>query len=158
MSRNGIALVLAGSLAACTATPETFYADKKSIDDLVLCRTLESADKGTNYSFRNDVLAELESRSLDRPKCQKKISEQMDVAVGVVVGAVLLGAAAAAAGGGAPAAPASSFGTDYDHDWDQFYNQYGQLTWRCRGVQTGQFANSYNCLGDAKVDSRWPGK
>ena len=52
----------------------------------------------------------------------------------------------------------SSSNRDYDWDWDQFYDQYYNLVWRCRGIQTGQFADSSNCYYDYKDDDRWPGK
>jgi hypothetical protein len=48
--------------------------------------------------------------------------------------------------------------TDYDWDWDQFYNQYGQLVWACRGVQTAQFAELSHCAYKVQTDLRWPGK
>ena len=71
--------------------------------------------------------------------------------------AALVGAAAYAAarnsGGGAPLAA-----SDYDWDWDAFYNQYGQLVWACRGVQTTQFAEQWHGAGKAQTDYRWPNK
>lgn len=48
--------------------------------------------------------------------------------------------------------------TDYDWDWDEFYDQYGTLVWRCRGVQTGQYSENSNCAYDAMTDRRWPEK
>ena len=47
---------------------------------------------------------------------------------------------------------------DYDWDWDAFYDQYGYLQWRCRGIQTGRFAENYQCSSDIKDDDRWPRK
>lgn len=46
------------------------------------------------------------------------------------------------------------------YEWDQFYNQYGVLIYRCRtdgGPNSGQFAPDYKCSG-LKNDSRWPSK
>jgi hypothetical protein len=48
--------------------------------------------------------------------------------------------------------------TDYDWDWDAFYDGYGNLLWRCRGIQSGQFANNSNCQYDYMDDDRWPNK
>jgi hypothetical protein len=48
--------------------------------------------------------------------------------------------------------------TDYEWDWDEFYDQSGDLVWTCRGVQTGQFAEFERCSGRYQTDSRWPGK
>lgn len=48
---------------------------------------------------------------------------------------------------------AESSTQDYDWDWDYFKSN-GQ--WRCRGIQTGRFADNSNCLWDLKDDDRWP--
>jgi hypothetical protein len=40
--------------------------------------------------------------------------------------------------------------------WDRFSDQYGSPQWRCRGSQTGQFANNSKCSGQLKDDKRWP--
>ena len=42
--------------------------------------------------------------------------------------------------------------------WDQFNDAYGNLIWRCRGSQTGQFAENDKCFGQMKDDERWPNK
>jgi hypothetical protein len=42
--------------------------------------------------------------------------------------------------------------------WDQFYNEYSQLIWRCRETNTGRFADDYRCATKPKIDSRWPNK
>lgn len=67
-----------------------------------------------------------------------------------VAGAVAL---ANSPGGGSGYAP-----TDYDWAWDEFYNQYNQLVWSCRGMQTGQFAELDKCAYKVKIDSTWPSK
>jgi hypothetical protein len=72
----------------------------------------------------------------------------------VVIGAVAVVADAAANGGGGGYQPVA----DIDWDWDQFYDQYYSLQWRCRGIQTGQFAEDEKCLYDLKNDDRWPAK
>ena len=43
--------------------------------------------------------------------------------------------------------------TDTDWDWDYLP---GSGEWRCRGIQTGQFAPDENCAYDAMDDDRWP--
>ena len=72
----------------------------------------------------------------------------------LIAGAVLAGVAVAyqAGKGGGYSAPAS----DYQWDWDQQRNQYQQLIWICRGVQTGQYAEESRCSGLAQTDWRWP--
>lgn len=47
---------------------------------------------------------------------------------------------------------------DTEWDWDEFYGQEGRLVWACRGVQTGQFAEQFNCNYLPKSDFRWPDK
>ena len=44
------------------------------------------------------------------------------------------------------------------HSWDEFNNGYGGTTWRCRGVDNGQFVDNCNCKNFLKVDKRWKGK
>ena len=44
-----------------------------------------------------------------------------------------------------------------DTDWDWDYLKASR-EWRCRGIQSGQFANNYNCRNDRKDDDRWPTK
>jgi len=44
-----------------------------------------------------------------------------------------------------------------DTDWDWDYLKASR-EWRCRGIQSGQFANNYNCRNDHKDDDRWPTK
>ena len=39
--------------------------------------------------------------------------------------------------------------------WDMFRNQYGGETWRCRGINTGQFADDDKC-SSYKNDDKWP--
>ena len=42
------------------------------------------------------------------------------------------------------------------HSWDQFNNGYDGLTWRCRGVDNGQYVDNCNCQDYLKIDNRWP--
>jgi hypothetical protein len=44
-----------------------------------------------------------------------------------------------------------------DTDWDWDYLKASR-EWRCRGIQSGQFASNYNCRNDRKDDDRWPTK
>jgi len=73
-------------------------------------------------------------------------------AVLAVVGTVAVVNAYAENGGGLGG------GGDYSWAWDQFYDQYYNLVWRCRGMQTGQFANDYQCASKIKSDFTWPQK
>jgi len=49
--------------------------------------------------------------------------------------------------------------TDTSWAWDEINAAYGRgRTWRCRGIQTGRFAEDYRCSGLPRVDYRWPGE
>jgi hypothetical protein len=50
-----------------------------------------------------------------------------------------------------------SRGKRKDTDWDWDYLKDSR-EWRCRGIQSGQFASNYNCRNDRKDDDRWPTK
>ena len=47
--------------------------------------------------------------------------------------------------------------SDTQWAWDEINHSSGRI-WRCRGIQTGQFAPDYRCSGMPKVDYRWPGE
>lgn len=87
---------------------------------------------------------------------QKREQEKFNRVIGAV-----LAIGAAAAFGTAPyygSTGGSASYTDSDWAWDAFYDEWGNLQWRCRGIQTGQFAEDYECLYDAKNDTTWPNK
>jgi len=41
--------------------------------------------------------------------------------------------------------------------WDSFRDQYGNLVWACRGMQTGQFSFLVRCRDRPRHDLTWPG-
>lgn len=85
--------------------------------------------------------------------CATNSTEQnVAIGLGVLFGAALIHSARHGGGGGYSAP------TDSEWDWDQYYNQYRQLVWSCRGVQTGEFADNSKCYGKYQTDSRWPQK
>lgn len=95
--------------------------------------------------------------------CNLTSDEKKALAIGAgvlaVIGVVAACKNGGCGGGGGSYTPYSyASATDTEWDWDQFYGSYNTLQWRCRGVQTGRFADDYNCLGKFKTDSRWPGK
>ena len=83
----------------------------------------------------------------DRKKHTKKDLSKFNSAIAIIGGAILLNEAAKA---GAFSGAASD--TDWDWDYLPASNQ-----WRCRGIQTGQFAPSAKCAYDYKDDDRWSG-
>jgi len=48
---------------------------------------------------------------------------------------------------------------DREWAWDEINAPYGRgRMWRCRGIQTGRFAEDYRCAGLPRIDYRWPGE
>lgn len=99
---------------------------------------------------------EVNKRGLSSERCETLVREENQRAA-LILGAIAVGLAAAAArrGGGGGGSPTQA---DYEWDWDEIRNQYGQLVWVCRGVQSGEFAELWRCGGKVKTDWRWPGK
>ncbi len=148
-------------VSGCAVSSSRFYSDRSSFGSVSLCRTHKAALQRGEYQLARDVEAELGNRlQVKVYQCDKIISDSNKaIAVGVLAAAVVVAAATAEGGGSSgTAANTATSSSDYDWDWDQFYSQYGTLTWRCRGIQTGQFAEDYKCAGDAKTDARWPSK
>jgi hypothetical protein len=79
-------------------------------------------------------------------------NQNIGLGVAAVVSAVIVAAARSGGGSGG-----GGYAGDSQWDWDLFNNAYGQATWACRGVQTGQFADLWRCNGLTKTDYRWPG-
>ncbi|RZI80860.1 MAG: hypothetical protein EOP38_21150 [Rubrivivax sp.] len=143
-------------MGGCASSPEHFAKHRQSLSDLDVCRTLRSANQGSDQAFIADVSTEASDRGLDADRCTSLITRanQTMAAALLVIGAAAA-VAAARSGGGGYGSPAQQ---DYDWAWDQFYTQGYQLVWACRGVQTGEFADQYRCAGKSQSDHRWPGK
>lgn len=151
--------------------PEDYFVkNKKNLTDEGICAAVftssEEYKKTGRTVFFASTIAELERRGKNVDWCVKRREEQSNLVAGVVaVGAVVGLAAIAAKGGGRAPAPAAGVApqsstrsvTDYQWDWDQFYDETGALIWRCRGVQSGQFYHDVQCAGLAQLDTRWPG-
>ena len=83
----------------------------------------------------------------DKKKHTKKDLSKLNSAIAIIGGAILLNEAA-------KAGAFSGYGSDTDWDWDYLP---GSNQWRCRGIQTGQFAPNEKCAYDYKDDDRWSG-
>lgn len=146
------ALVISG----CTTTKQSFYDNPSSAGVTELCRTyLNTPD----LAFKRDIATELSRRGIYASQCKAKVERQDAQVVAGLAAVALVGAAVAACSSGG--CGSGGYTTPYGYgqtDWDQFYNQYGYLTWRCREVQTGRFADDYRCAGKLKTDARWPSK
>lgn len=159
------------SLSGCAVSQKDFASSAYSLDDTAVCRNfLEDGSKITgihNASVTGDELAYLSAlenqvnrRELNHYKCEQLVKEQNEkIAKGILIGVVAIGAAALAAksgGGGGGGTASNSDASGYA--WDQFYDGYGNLTWRCRDKSNGRFANNYLCASEYKLDTTWPGK
>jgi hypothetical protein len=145
------------AMTGCAVRPAVFYKDPYGVGDTRLCRTSDAAVKSGDSRYVQSVQAELDRRGITPAQCQQLERDQTGA---IVVGSLLVVAAVAAAragGSGGGGTPSNSYVSDYEWDWDQFRNQYGQFVWACRGVQSGQFADNSKCFGKFQVDSRWPG-
>jgi len=141
----------------CAITQERFRSNPGALSNASVCVTLNRAIKAKDFSFAYFAREELEKRRIQEKTCNKIIAEQ-DAEMAATTLLILGGAALVAASlknrsGGGYAPPG-----DYEWDWDQFFNDDYRLVWACRGVQTGQFADTHHCSGKFQVDSRWPQK
>lgn len=165
-----VAIAASLSLSGCAVSQRDFASSAYSLDDTTVCHNfLQDGSKISNLynaSVTGDELAylgaletQVKHRELDQYKCEQLVKEQSEkVAAGILIGAAVIGAAAlvAKSGGGGGGTPSNSYATGYA--WDQFYDQYGNLTWRCRDKSNGQFAYNHLCASEYKLDSAWPGK
>jgi len=113
----------------------------------------------SDYQFQADIEVELARRGVSPYQCHEivdRASKEATAAIAIILGGAAIAAAARSSGGGGyPYAPTNQ---DYDWAWDQFFDQYSQLVWACRGRQTGQFAYLDKCTYKAKHDFTWPSK
>ncbi len=156
--------LIAASLAGCAVSPRQFAQERSTLPTVDVCRAFESATKARDVDFISATSNELSARGVSSFDCRDMVAKENSRTGGVLLGiaaAALLVAAASAGGGvGGAGTAGSSYtsSTDYSWAWDQYYNQYGQLVWSCRGRQTGQFAELYRCQGSIQSDFTWPSK
>lgn len=149
------AAIFALASASCTTSQEALNKNPQAVSTFALCRSYATA---SNQGFRDDLYTELARRSVTPQQCADMIRKQNQaIAAGVAIAAV--GAAIAVCSnnncaGGGYVRPNYHQGAD----WDEFYNQYGQLVWACRDISSGQFVDYGNCYGKAQTDWRWPAK
>lgn len=145
---SALALTLLAS--ACTTTAAYDVASLPNKDTGDLCRIVA---ENPDQNFRRAAAELLVKRGTTVERCRRLIqSDKAMLAAAVAVGGAALAAGAASSGGGYY----PSYGS-YGVAWDQFYNEYYQLIWRCRDRSNGQFVPDTYCSGQAMVDSTWPG-
>jgi hypothetical protein len=138
-------------LHGCAASPSQFASSRQKMGDSRLCSTWKAARKGSDSDFMVQVSTEAGRRGLSYQRCEEIARNQKLLAAGAIIAAAAVVAIAHSGGGGGAAA------YDYDYAWDMFNNQQGRRMVRCRGIQTGQFAEDSHCAGKAMNDYRWPG-
>jgi hypothetical protein len=155
--RTVAATLISTLLTSCAVSQEKFYANRYGLSETQLCRTLLDSGTQTTPTFLREVREEVERRNLSDASCVE-INRRQSAAIGagVVLAVAAVAVARRGAAGGGSSGGMSLYDTDWE--WDQFYNSSRQLVWACRGVQTGQFANQYNCASKAQIDWKWPGK
>jgi len=122
-------------------------------DTRSLCRI---ALEDTDQSYRVAAAKLAVRRGADLQKCRSLVAADNSIMTGIAVAGagIAIGAAAANNGYGGGYYPSTS---SYGVAWDQFYNEYYQLIWRCRDRSSGRFVDNYYCSGKPMSDSTWPG-
>lgn len=154
MLQKVAATITALAMSGCAMTPERFHAEREKLTDGQVCDTVSVAIERGDPTFSEALAAEIQRRGLSRERCEEIAADERRAAA-IFLAVLAVGAAAAAGSGGGGNSYAGT--RDYNWAWDQFANQNGVLVWACRGIQTGQFAEEYHCMGKFKADTVWPG-
>lgn len=151
MQKIAIAMAAACLAGGCTTNSGYDVATLTDKDTRSLCRIVaESSDQ----NYRHEAAELLVRRGATASKCAKLIeADSAMFATAAVVAGTALAAGVASSGGGGYYPTYGSYGVA----WDQFYDAYNNLTWRCRDKSNGQFVYDYYCSGKSMVDSTWPG-
>lgn len=153
--KSAICITASLALVACSTSPQTFYADSSRVSDTSLCRTYSETE---DPNFKADTRTELDQRGISDRECDQLIVAQ-NIAIGVTAAVAVGVTAAALCNNGGCSGGGGGGGGSYQYaDWDQFFDQYRILIWRCREVATGRFTEDENCQFYAKIDDRWPHK
>ena len=155
--KDAVVLAIALAMTGCAVTPQEFYSQRSSLGEVTLCRTYRSAAQKGQVQLAQDIQSDLRTRfNTYASQCDKIISDSENAILGGILVAAAVVAVANSGGGSGGYYPSSRV-EDSDWAWDAFYNQYGSLVWRCRGIQTGQFAENGHCAYDVMTDNHWPG-
>lgn len=154
-------VAVAVALTGCATTPAQFAAQRQRMSNPDVCKAVVDARAGNDLTYMSDTYDEARKRGLTVAECEAYVAKaRSDLATGVAaVALIALAVVAASKGSGTTAGNSyASTATDYQWEWDEFYNDKWQLVWACRGVQTGQFADQSRCQYKLKVDTTWPSK
>jgi hypothetical protein len=142
-------------LTSCATSMEYFATNRYAMEDLQVCESAFAAERNEDQAYIDLARTEIRRRGLSQTSCQQLIDQRNQTMAAVaLVGLAVVAIAASADGGGGGGYTANN---DYQWDWDAFRGQYGRITWRCRGLQTGRFAETWRCNGLRQDDDRWPG-
>lgn len=147
------ALCAALALSGCATSKSDFYSNPQASNTWSLCRALVEAQKAGDAAYTRDLTQILATRDMTTGDCHTRNTVVEIGAVVVVVATIAAAILAAGRNGGGGGGGQS----DYDWSWDAFMAQNGQMTWACRGRQTGQFAEQWRCSGKPMNDYAWPG-
>ncbi len=147
MRKSAIYITSALLIAGCTTTGYD-PADLPNKDTRTLCRIVA---ENQDQNYRKEAAKLLTRRGATVNKCIQLIQADnaMAAAATVAAGAALAASAGSSYGGG--------YYPSYGAEWDQFYNEYYQLIWRCRARSTGRFVDNSYCSGKPMIDTTWPG-
>lgn len=113
--RVAVAIAAPFMLAACAASPKTFYANPTSVKDTTLCRTILEAAAAGNEQFARDTATEAVKRGLTLEQCQSRVNTENAILAGVAVAAVGVAAVGACSSGGCSGYSAPAYrSADYD--------------------------------------------
>lgn len=152
-----LALIGALAVSGCTTTKEDFQKNPGAQSNASLCRAYL---KASDPDFFVGITRELAGRGIHPSQCKSIVERQNTaIAAAAIVGVAVAACASSSDCRGGFSGSGGYGGYGYsDVAWDQFYNEYYQLTWRCREIATGRFTYDYRCAGKVKSDYRWPSK
>lgn len=158
-----VVLVFCLLISGCAISPQFYYANRATLTDHEVCSALLNARTArVDPGFYSDLQNDASNRGYTATDCERYVSEnnkKAGVALLLIAGVAVAAKVARSGGGGGGGANNFAPGaTDYAWEWDEFYNQYSQLVWACRGVQSGQFADLSQCQGKVRNDWKWPSK
>lgn len=152
MKTSAFLLCAAVSLGGCTTNSSNVHKDPTGESTLNLCRILAT---NPDQAYRTEVAKLLVRRGASAEKCTKLVTADNDVATAIAIGGAAAAAGAMAANNGYGGG--GYYPQNYGVAWDQFYNQYYQLIWRCRDRATGRFVYDSHCSSKPMNDFTWPG-
>lgn len=149
--KASIALLALALIGCASMTPDRFAAMKTRLTPFDLCYYFNDSTKAGDTAMARQIADEIARRGGSLAQCGS--GQQLARGLGTFTQSW-----GAAAGATLELRQSMAGPTDYEWDWDQYYDDRWQLVWACRGVQTGQFVEPSRCVGKVQLDWRWPSK